>query len=272
MSLIGEANGRFVNLRGSYGQTSPSIEQLYNNSTAPGLADQPSFAQFGEGIRIRPVFAANYVRLNYLFKYEQFAAGYGPYSFQRFTTDLGHQFALYKNTRLPYARDFNGPNDCSSDTSVRTCPSPTRDLQGSIGFRFIYSQSMTANNHVVPFYFQPTLGGSDINNTPFLPSYQDYRFRGPSLMLLRGTFEHSLPGKLSALGVAFNADFGKVALDHSDLDFSHLRHSYSAGLTLRAGGFPEVWLMYAWGGHEGVHTIAAMNTSLLGGSARPSLY
>ena len=46
----------------------------------------------------------------------------------------------------------------------------------------------------------------------------------------------------------------------------------AAGLTLRAGGFPQVYLMFAWGGHEGTHTIAAVNTSLLGGSSRPSLY
>jgi len=131
---------------------------------------------------------------------------------------------------------------------------------------------MTAANHVVPFYFQQTLGGSDINGTPFLASYQDYRFRAPNLMLLRGSFEHSLPGKLSPLGVAFNADFGKVALSRSALSSTPFLHSYSTGLTLRAGGFPEVWLLYAWGGHEGVHTIGAMNTSLLGGSARPSLY
>jgi hypothetical protein len=54
--------------------------------------------------------------------------------------------------------------------------------------------------------------------------------------------------------------------------FSHLLHSYSAGLTLRAGGFPMVYLMYAWGGHEGTHTIVNVNTSLLGGADRPSLY
>jgi hypothetical protein len=33
-----------------------------------------------------------------------------------------------------------------------------------------------------------------------------------------------------------------------------------------------VFLLFAWGGGEGNHTIASMNTSLLGGSSRPSLY
>ncbi len=38
------------------------------------------------------------------------------------------------------------------------------------------------------------------------------------------------------------------------------------------GGFPMVWLLFSWGGREGAHTPAAMNASLLGASARPSLY
>ena len=57
----------------------------------------------------------------------------------------------------------------------------------------------------------------------------------------------------------------------SDLGFSDLKHSFAAGLTLRAGGFPMVSLMFAWGGPEGHHNIVNMNTSVLGGSARPLL-
>ena len=60
----------------------------------------------------------------------------------------------------------------------------------------------------------------------------------------------------------------------SDLGFSNLKHSFAAGLTLRAGGFPMVTVMYAWEGWpRGVSTaIANMNTSLLGGASRPQLY
>jgi hypothetical protein len=68
------------------------------------------------------------------------------------------------------------------------------------------------------------------------------------------------------------ADEGKVALTRGDLGPSPWFHSFSAGLTLRAGGFPQVYLLFSWGGNEGTHTIANMNTSLLGGSARPSFY
>src|SRR5262249_28873282 len=53
LSVFGEANGRFVDIRPALGRTSRSIEQLFTPLTAPGIARQPGFAQFGEGIRIR---------------------------------------------------------------------------------------------------------------------------------------------------------------------------------------------------------------------------
>jgi phospholipase C len=43
-------------------------------------------------------------------------------------------------------------------------------------------------------------------------------------------------------------------------------------LTLRAGGFPVVSMLYSQGGTEGHHSSILVNTSLLGGSARPSLF
>ena len=67
-------------------------------------------------------------------------------------------------------------------------------------------------------------------------------------------------------------DEGKVANSRGDIDFTHLRHTYSAGMTLRAGGFPMVYLLFSIGGHEGMRTAARVDTSLLGGSTRPSLY
>jgi hypothetical protein len=152
---------------------------------------------------------------------------------------------------------------------VNPCPRVTHNREGSIGFRFFLSESFTPQGHEVPFYFQPTLGGTDINGNSSLSSYQDYRFRAPNVVLLREDFEHSIYGPL---GFAFIADQGKVALTLGDWGSSSWLHSFSAGLTLRAGGFPQVFLLFSWGGNEGTHTIANVNTSLLGGSARPSLY
>jgi hypothetical protein len=275
IALYGEANGRFVDIRPSAGRTSPSIEQLYTPATAPGLARQPAFAQFGQGIRMTQEFAGGRIRLNYAVTFKEYAAGDSTYSFQRLTTDLSHEFPIYRNSPGAATSALKGPDDCSTSIGDAKCPPPvvppgtTRNRWGSVTGRFLLNRSFTQSGHVVPFYFQPTLGGSDIDNNPELPSYQDYRFRAPNNILAEARFEHVIYGPI---GFTALIDEGKVALRGGDLDFTHLRHSYAAGLTLRAGGFPMVWLLFSWGGREGTHTIGAMNTSLLGASPRPSLY
>ncbi len=268
LSLYGEINGRFVDIRGSHGQPSPSIEQVYTEVTAPGLTNQPGFAQFGEGLRLQPSYG-DHIQFNYFVAFQQYVAvGDSKFSFRRFTADLSHEFPLY-STRTSLPRDYNGPDECSQAVDDRSCPAITHNRVGTVSIRLLISESMAPAGNVVPFYFQPTLGGADINGNPSLGSYQDYRFRAPNVLLLRENFEHSIYGPL---GFTFMVDEGKVALTRSAIDFTNLAHSYSAGLNLRAGGFPQVSLLFAWGGNEGTHTIASMNTSLLGGSARPSLY
>jgi hypothetical protein len=57
-------------------------------------------------------------------------------------------------------------------------------------------------------------------------------------------------------------DEGKVAFTSGELGSSPWIHSFSAALTLRAGGLPQVYLLFSWGGNEGTHTIANVNNSL----------
>ena len=265
LSLQGEVNGRFVNLRGEHGQSAPSIESLYTNATAPGLANQPTFLQLGEGVRIKP--ALGNLQFNYVGKFQQFFASHSQNSFLRWTVDLDHNYSLYSTSHGEVSGTL-GPDSCAHGDDK--CPEipHTRNLNGSIDVRLLLSESFTSGANVVPFYFQQTLGGQDINSALTLGSFQDYRFRAPNLLLLQESFEHSIWGPF---GLRFAADQGRVALSRGDIGFSDMKHSFAGGLTLRAGGFPMVSMMYAWGGGEGTHLIGNMNTSLLGGSARPAL-
>lgn len=273
--LYGEINGRFVDIRPSSGQSSPSINGLYTDATAPGLSDQPAFIQLGEGVRVRPAYR-NRLLLNYDFGYRQYvAAGDSSFSFQRLTVDLEHQLRIHRNVAQAVGNpNTNGPDDCSINPGVEhpQCPKAkvTSNLEGSVNVRAFAALSMTPNGTRVPFYFQQTLGGADINGNPSLSSYEDYRFRAPNILLLRETFEHSI--WKFPVGFLFIADQGKIALTRGDLASNAWIHSVSAGLSLRAGGLPQVYLLFSWGGNEGTHTIANLNTSLLGGSARPSLF
>jgi hypothetical protein len=266
LTLLGEVNGRFVDIRGEHGQSVPSIETPYTNTTAPGLSNQPGFAQLGEGFRVTPAFGD--FHFNYTGKFQQFfAPSNSQYSFLRWTADLDHVYYLHGFT--PAGTDISGPDECTSPPTEKCPPiTHTKNLNGSIELRLLVSESITSGTSTVPFYFQQTLGGSDINSALALGSYQDYRFRAPNLLLLQENIEHSIWGPF---GAKFMADQGRVALTRGDLGFSHMKHSFAGGLTLRAGAFPMVSLMFAWGGPEGHHNIGNVNTSLLGGSPRPPL-
>ncbi len=130
----------------------------------------------------------------------------------------------------------------------------------------LVSRSGVSGDAVVPFYFQPTLGGSDVDGRRLLTSFDDYRFRGPNLVALRESVEHSVAG---LFGLFVAAEQGTVA-EHS-AGFGSLEQSYALGVTIRAGGVPMIVISEGWGPKEGRHFTFTMNTSLLGGSARPAI-
>ncbi|MGB6827540.1 MAG: hypothetical protein WBE41_05830 [Terracidiphilus sp.] len=270
VSLLGEVNGRLVNLRGNHSEASPSIETIFTEATAPGIATQPAFVQLSEGARIEPTLFNDHLQIDYLAQFQQYLApSDSHYSFRRYTFDLDHTIPLYHNAASYGPKPTNGPDECAASLGATKCSAIQRNREGSVELRLLIAESMASAGSVVPFYLQPTVGGSDINGNSWLSSYPDYRFRAPNALLLREGFEHSIWGPI---GFAFSADQGKVALTRNDVDFNQLAHSFSAGVTLRAGGLPALSLAFAWGGPEGTHTIANVNTSLLGGSTRPSLF
>ncbi len=270
ISLLGEINGRFVSLNGNHDEDVPSIEQVFTEQSAPGLTSQPSTIQLGEGVRFEPHLFNDHLQIDYLAQFQQFLSfSNSPYTFRRLNFDLDHVVPLYKNSRSYGPRASNGPDECGLSAATFNCPSITRNREGSVEVRLRIAESIASAGNAVPIYFQPTLGGSDINGDAWLSSYHDYRFRGPDAIVLREGIEHSIWGPL---GAVFTADQGRVALARGDVSFNHLAHSFSAGLTVKAGGLPALSLTFAWGGGEGTHTSATVNTSLLGGSARPSQF
>jgi hypothetical protein len=270
-ALLAGATGRFITIRPGNSETVPSIDHVYDESTTPGLSEQPAFIEFREGIRFMPSVARGWLYLNYLLSAQQFTTTRETQSaFRRWALDLQHEIPLYRAVRSSGPRAFNGPNECAQAVGSSGCPPVqwSRNREGSIGLRLLVNVSTTSGANQVPFYLQPTLGGSDINNESLLSSYQDYRFRAPNLLALQERVEHVLRGPVGAF---FLAEQGKVTSTASELDFSHLATSMTVGLTLRAGGFPMVNLSFSWGA-EGHHVIGSMNSTLLGGSPRPSLW
>jgi hypothetical protein len=257
-SIVAGINERLITVDGMF-------------DTTPPVANPPLFTELNGGVRVKPSPFNARLRMNYLVQFQQFLASReSRASFRRWTVDLRHEIPLYRNVSTFAPRDANGPDDCAQSIGTSACPpvSTSRNREGAISLRLLGITSATGSGAQVPLYFQPTLGGSDINGQRLLSSYEDYRFRGPHLLALQESVEHSVWGPL---GVWFLAEQGRVGLQRSDLHLDNLAHSFSAGVTVRAGGFPVMTLSFAWGG-GGHHVLAAMDSSLLGGSRRPSLY
>jgi hypothetical protein len=299
LAVVAELNGRFPSVRPGSDSSIPSIGRFFNEATAPGLTHQPAYFQASEGLRFGPGLFKDRLRLDYLLQLQEYVApGNSLYSFRRWNGDFNHEIPLYaffpKKLAQKYYQNragalvYNGPDDCTGTNAnrnisvargaaakadpARPCPivSTTEKLEGSITLRAFLSESFAGRGSVVPFYLSPTIGGSDINGTAMLASYPDYRFRGPDLLLFRASLEHSL-GKLP-VGAIFSVDEGKIGLRRDDVSLDHLRHTFNVGLTVRAGGLPVIYFLFAWGGNEGTHTTATISPTLLGGSARPSLF
>ena len=266
LSLVGAVNGRFLNIE------SDTIPPPGVATPKQGPFTQtPSFAQFEEGVRFKPSAFDGHLRLNYLLDFQQFAGSSDALgSFHRWSLDLKHEVPLYRTVSSTGPKDFNSPNDCSESVGTRGCPqvSYSRNREGTIGFRILTMRSTAFEGDSVPFYFQPTLGGSDLNGQRLLAAYDDYRFRGPNLIALQESVEHSLWGPI---GAYLLFEQGKVTQGTDGFDTGDFSNSFAVGLTVRAGGFPLINLSFAWGG-GGHHTIGTIDSSLLGGSSRPSLY
>ena len=139
---------------------------------------------------------------------------------------------------------------------VRRAPRSLKDCF-TLQFTGSVTESAAGAGRTVPFFLQPTVGGSDVNNLQTLPSYANYRFRAPNVEF--GHVDFLAPAMYShipfvdALPLAFYvaADTGKAALRRDDLSVTHMRHSYSAGVSLTIGKLAVVNLYYSWGGHEG---------------------
>jgi len=256
LALLGEVNGRFVNIRGENGQSVPSIYTNYTNTTAPGLSSQPAFVQLAQGLRIKPVIADR-LQLNYMGNFQEFfAPSSSQNSFERWTVDLNHTLFLYGYTHSgPKSTEGVGPDSCAPTGA--TCPavSHSKNLNGSVNLRLLLSESMNSATSAVPFYFQQTLGGSDINSAMSLGSYQDYRFRAPDNLAFEVEFNRRL---WKPLGIMVFYDTGEVAVQASDLSFAKMRHSFGGGLTLWSATKVVFRAYVGFGGGEGAHTFVGI--------------
>jgi hypothetical protein len=106
----------------------------------------------------------------------------------------------------------------------------------------------TGTGSAVPFYLEPTVGGSDINSQVSLRGFADYRFRDRDAVFVQA--EYAVP-IVDPVGLLLFYDAGTVGPTVSSLSFAHLRQDAGAGATFRVQNNVVAQLFLAWGAGDG---------------------
>jgi len=227
----------------------PPITDMYTEETAPGITHQPHFIRFGPDVRFR--FEPTYLR------FTELKAGYvfyheldgGTYSFRRLTASSRTEYEILIQTE-------NTASNRSALSNFLCTPRPAKECSlGILAVSANVSLSQTGSGSQIPFYFQPTLGGADMQGQDTLRGFRDFRFRAPNLMLLQAEYRRGVWGPIGFLSFV---DIGRVALRPSELVVEHLRHDIGVGLYFSAGNTILLRAYVGFGTREGIRPNAKL--------------
>jgi outer membrane protein assembly factor BamA len=196
----------------------PSIEERFDPTTAPGLGDDPVFARWGIFAYVDRRDARSGPRSGGLYgaRFRQVVdVDLRKYSFRQVQFEAQHYVPYLNRTRV-------------------------------IALRAATSLSFPGAGQVVPYYLQPTIGGSsDVRGFP------RYRYHDNHSVLFSA--EHRWHG-FTYLDTALFVDAGKVIARKADVDLSNLKVSVGLGFRVRIAD-AVVMRIEAAAGREGFQTI-----------------
>jgi hypothetical protein len=211
----------------SISSATPQMRSVYDQFSAPGLSSRDDFLHYEPYLVFNLPPRRSYstaMRLGYAFYQDTVSA---RFSFQRLSAN--------SKTTIPLWLPSRGTPNNRSWYANYVCPSLRSGTRCSLGNIAVSARVETSHygaNSQVPFYLDPTLGGTDISGSDTLRGFVDYRFRGPSDVLFQIDYRRPIWGPVGLL--AFY-DRGKVALRPADISFDHLRKDFGLGFYLRAG-------------------------------------
>ena len=197
----------------------PSIEDRFVEASAPGLAEQPNYVYtdlFATlDTRDQPGNARDGVYAGVLWR-RHHDLDLQRYGFDSVEVDVQHFLPIYDKKRVFAAR-----------------------------FRLMTTTARDGDE--VPFFFQPTIGGSES-----LRSSVDFRYRERNAAVVN--FEYRWEA-FSGLDMALFSDFATVSPDFTGLEFADVRGAY--GIGFRFNTYKAVFLRFdiAAGGSEGIRTF-----------------
>lgn len=192
--VAGNVEYRTPKLGSGSNEDVPSIEQQFFDSTTPGLGAQPDFLRIGARVTLdytdKPTGAL--VGGRYTASCDRyFDRDLDRYSFGRWNVDLQQYVPIVTSAR-------------------------------SLALRANLETVTPENGHDVPYYLQPTLGG-----THSLRGERTYRFRDRNTLLLQAEYRWEVNAFMA--GSLFY-DAGTVAFDRRDLNLHDLDHDYGFGV------------------------------------------
>jgi hypothetical protein len=193
-----------------------SVIRAFTEESVPGIAHQPGFAHYRGGLYVHSPGDSPSATVNAVYAIYQDLEG-GRYSFEQFEMRAAKRLSL------------------GSDTFT---------AKGLATFSRAFSGG------AIPFYYEPTLGGSDVDGFDTLRGFADYRFRGAHRLLAQLEFSHRM--WLDWLFLTGFYDAGMVGMTRSDLTMSALRQDYGMGVALVLAKQVQFRAYLAFGGGEGV--------------------
>ena len=237
-------------------ENTPSLDQRYEETTAPGIGHQSRFMRYEPYLHLRFThlghnFHFTDLRLRYVFYQDMDSS---RYSFERFSATSQTEYQLrVASTGTASHRSAVMNFLCPEMRGAHHCSPGTISVVGSV------SASRTGHASVVPFYMQETIGGSTLDGTDTLRGFVDYRFRGPNRMFFQTEYRHGIWGPVGFMSFY---DVGRVAQHPSDLSFVHMRHDFGLGVTISATNRVVVRAYVAFGSGEAIRPNAKFGSGI----------
>jgi hypothetical protein len=196
-----------------------SLLSVFDPPQAPGVLEQPDYFKYSAMVDVNMRIPRGNPRRGgrYALGYQRFDDTESDlFSFNRVDIDLQQYVPLVRDRRVLALRARAAMTDADAGS-------------------------------VVPFYFQPTLGGPDD-----LRGFRHFRFRDRNALLLQAEYRWEI---FTAVDGAIFFDAGKVAARREDLDLRDLESDY--GIGFRFGTINGVFLRIegAFGSSAGAHFI-----------------
>jgi outer membrane protein assembly factor BamA len=200
---LGGATGYlWVNVGPGTSDSLSSTEQVFPPSLAPGIDRQTDFLRYGPYVQVdyldssaTPANGGLYT-LQYIWYEDQKLGGN---DFQRMDAEIQQYFGFFNNTRV-------------------------------LAFRARTTLTNAGRGQVIPFYMQPTVGGSDD-----LRGFRAFRFYDNNSFVLNGEYRWHV---MSLLDMSVFGDAGKVFPRRGGLNFSNLKVDGGVGFRFNVKGQP----------------------------------